>query len=165
MPQTTTLSMLVEARAEESLRGATVRQQLEARPELASAVETAAQFPKLPKHVEKLRGQKVCSYCKHTIEEDPYFQYEGYWQRVLQNKTYVFRYGVLELSQWTSGIFYFIPRLKARLLHLKDHLLLPGWVRCANPDCGQLYHASCWYQIAKAKGCLRCKAHVARRVE
>jgi hypothetical protein len=161
MPQTTTASVLVEAeRAEETTRG-----RLDAQLELAADMEIAPRHPKLPQQVERLRGQKVCSYCKHTIEEDPFFEYEGYWRRVLQNKTYVLRYGALELSQWAAGIFYFSPKLKARLLRVKDRLLLPGWVRCANPDCGQLYHASCWYQIAKAKGCLRCKAHLARRVE
>lgn len=139
----------------------------EAKPEaaMATTVNQAPLFPRLPLHVERLRGQKVCSYCKHSIEEDPYFRYEGYWQRVLQNKTYLLRYVRLELSHWAAEIFYFMPAFKAWLLRVKERVLLPGWVRCANPDCGQLYHASCWYQISKAKGCLRCRAHAAKRVE
>ncbi len=132
--------------------------------EVETEVQAMVRFPKLPESVVRERGQKICSYCKHTIDEDPYFPYETFGRRVLQNKTYVLRYGVLELVQWAANMFYFLPNFRAYLLNVKQRILLPGWVRCANPDCGQLYHASCWYQLKNTKGCLRCHAEVAQRV-
>ncbi len=161
MSRTTTASWYADTRGPEALPE-------EAALELAAPSEPKEEqthFPRLSPNVERLRGQKICSYCKHTIEEDPYFRYAGYWQRLWQNKTFMLRYGLLEFLQWASGKFYFFPKLKARLLRWKERILLPGWVRCANPDCRQLYHASCWYQIAKAKGCLRCRTHTAQRVD
>lgn len=160
MSRTSTVSLFTDTRGAETLQEEAVPQH-EAHPERE---ENPSRYPQLPKHIERLRGQRICSYCKHTIEEDPYFVYEGYWRRVLQNKSYLLRQAALESIHWAAVKFYFFPKLKARLLHWKERILLPGWVRCANPDCGQLYHASCWQQIAKTKGCLRCRTYIARRV-
>lgn len=132
--------------------------------ERETRTERVGRFAVLPLEVERLRGQKNCSYCKHTIDEDPYFPFHGYWQRFFQNKSYLLRYCTLELAQGLAGVFYFIPKFRAYLLSLKTRILLPGWMRCANPDCGQLYHATCWYQLEKNKGCLRCRSYNANRV-
>ena len=160
MSRITTVNLFTDTRGAETLQEEAVPSH-EAQPEEG---EYTSRHPQLPKQIERLRGQKICSYCKHSIEEDPYFVYESYWQRVLQNKSYLLRQIALELTLWAAGVFYFLPKFKARLLYWKDHILLPGWVRCANPDCGQLYHASCWQQINKTKGCLRCRTNAARRV-
>lgn len=133
-------------------------------PERETYTKRLGRFALLPPEIERLRGQKNCSYCKHSIDEDPYFLLHGYWQRFFQNKSYLLRYGTLELAQWIAGVFYFVPKFKAYMLGLKTRILLPGWVRCANPDCGQLYHATCWYQLHKNKGCLRCRSYDANRV-
>jgi len=121
--------------------------------------------PRLPRYVRRARGQKICPYCKHAIDEDPYFLRQSYWRRVLQNQSYWVRYILLEVTfAFAAVLLQHIPMLQSRLLGLKDRIMLPGWVRCSNPDCGELYHATCWYQVKRLRGCLRCHVRNARRV-
>ncbi len=163
MTETTTLGTRpLAGEKEASQAGAVPSRETEPGRELQAQI--LVRYPRLPAQIVRVRGQKICSYCKHAIDEDPYFPYRGYLQRALQNRSYALRYLVLECAQWTGVMFYFIPKLRAYLHNLKQRVLLPGWVRCANPDCKQLYHASCWYQIKHSKGCLRCHAQAAHRV-
>ncbi|MGH7494693.1 MAG: hypothetical protein ACREOO_20165 [bacterium] len=128
-------------------------------------LEVSEDHPRLPRYVRRARDQKICPYCKHAIQEDPYFRRKSYWQRILQNKSYWLRYAVLELTFACAAVlFQFIPVIQSRLLNLKDHVMLPGWMRCTNPDCGELFHATCWYQVKRLRGCLRCHSRKARRV-
>lgn len=121
--------------------------------------------PRLPRYVRRARDQKICPYCKHAIDEDPYFRRRGYWLRVLQNKSYWLRHIFLEVTFALAAVlFQYIPVVQSRLLSLKDRIMLPGWVRCSHPDCGELYHATCWYQVKRLRGCLRCRSRKARRV-
>lgn len=129
------------------------------------SLEVSEDHPRLPRYVRRAREQKICPYCKHAIDEDPYFRRKGYWRRVLQNKSYWLRYAFLEMTFALAAVlFQYIPVIQSRLLNLKDLIMLPGWVRCSNPECRELYHATCWSQIKRLRGCLRCRSRKARRV-
>jgi hypothetical protein len=131
---------------------------------LAGARPTA-KYPRLPSYVPRYREQKVCSYCKHPIDEDPYFEKQGLWVRYFQNRGYWLRYIMLEIVTALALVLGHISDVFYELLmKFKTHFTLPGWVRCANPQCGQLYHANCWYELKKQRGCFRCQSRHARRV-
>ena len=132
---------------------------------IVASSEEGERHPRLPRYVRRMRAQRTCPYCKHAIDEDPYFSRHGYWSRVLQNKSYSLRYVFLEVTFAVAAVlFQFIPVIQTPLLSLKDRVPLPGWVRCRNPECGELYHATCWYQVKRLRGCLRCRSFKARRV-
>ncbi len=160
-------------RVEVGRTGSTIATRLSRAPDSANGEPGAAAFPpevferhpRLPRYVRRARDQKICPYCKHAIDEDPYFKHKGYWRRIFQNKSYWLRFIFLEITfALAAVVFQFIPLIQSRLLNLKDRILLPGWVRCRNRECAELYHATCWHQIKRLRGCLRCHSRKARRV-
>ena len=112
-------------------------------------------FPTLPSYVVKYRDQKKCPYCKHFIDEDPYSHNQNYWVN----------YVLIEIAEaFTEVMNLFTSPQYGRQLKPLQQFMLPGWVRCKNSKCSQLYHANCWHHIKSKPGCLRCHTKKAIRV-
>jgi len=112
--------------------------------------------PRLPAHVTRYRNQKTCPYCKHSIGDDPYFQDRGFWSSYFAHKLF---------ASFTAILTQVRPRSRISELGIVKNRTLPGWVRCKNGKCGQLYHANCWYHVKTHRGCLRCGSKKARRLK
>lgn len=120
-----------------------------------SSLRLQESIPKLPARVKRLRDQKICSYCRHLITEDPYSHRERYWVQLLR----------LRMLRWSAALLRsFAPQRLARNEARQKRIVLPGWVRCSNRKCGQLYHANCWHHRGGAQRCFRCHSNRARHV-
>ena len=110
---------------------------------------------KLPSYVVRNRGQKKCAYCKHPIDEDPYNHGQNFWLHYLLFQIVSLLIDVLRI---------FSMELAQNAVRLREHITLAGWVRCRNANCGQLYHANCWYRLKNRGGCSRCRSKSASRI-
>ena len=110
--------------------------------------------PRLPSYIVKYREQKKCSYCKHPIDKDPYDRDQQYW-------LYYLLLGIIDVIE--NIVHFFKPKAQP-FLNFKREIMLPGWFRCKNTRCGQLYHANCWYHLKENGGCSRCHMKRANRV-
>jgi len=120
-----------------------------------SSLRLQESIPKLPARVKRLRDQKICSYCRHLITEDPYSHRERYWVQLLR----------LRMLRWSAALLrIFAPQRLARNEARQKRIVLPGWVRCSNRRCGQLYHANCWHHRGGTQRCFRCHSNRARHV-
>lgn len=116
---------------------------------------TATQASKLPSYVVRNRGQKKCTYCKHPIDEDPYNCGQNFWLQYLLFQLVSLLIEVLRI---------FSVEIAQDTVRLRERITLAGWVRCRTTNCGQLYHANCWYRLKIRGGCSRCHSKSASRI-
>lgn len=121
----------------------------------SARVSSSPAGARLPANVVRYRDQKICSYCRHAITDDPYFRRQSYTAQILRLRL---------LRVMAVIINFFSPRSRETMERRQQQIVLPGWVRCRNRRCGQLYHANCWHHLAAPRRCFRCGSHEIERV-